>query len=1094
MNKPTGYIIVVILTALLAWGVYDNFIKGPDTQSDTVSKSPDTANQATVQNPDQPSSENGKPEVAPDENNKQDTKPDQPEKTDVEKENRQDRRHGDRRPPQTDSGDKPAPPDTNDKTPSPNSDPAQANQEKDPNAVSGKEQETKQDSEADQADSKTKAESDQQEKNQADTETPPDPDPIIKINLNGVEVKNLIGQLSEWTGKVIIPDQNVMGQKLIIYSKNEMPRSKALDLIYTGLREKGYVIEETEDVLYIKPIKDALLGHIPTIPDNQPLAAIANQNQVVQKFFKMKNYSPTQMQQILLPLIPEYGYVSADESTGNLVIIDTVSNLLRLQRIIEEMDIPEYEPTVTETFILQKSDPAEVVQLLKILLGDQRRSYNGDRNSSGNRGGNTAQTVQISKNQMPVVLIPEPKRKWIIARGSNDDIQQIAKWIEKLDLEQPEHREYSLKKIEYADVNEVARQISNMVRQMPGQEIRANILVQPMIQTNQIMIVGSKENRDMIEKLIEEVDIPTDKVITAHFKLKYADPEQLKEYIDELFSQQGSSSRRNYYDYDYYYYDRYRRGGASDETVKTIAYPTLKQITVIATPETMEKVRKQIEEWDQPIDPNEVQPLIVELKNSDPVKMSTLLSDLFSESSGRDNELFDYIFGYGYGRGSQQSRKKIVGPLYGQLTFKPVPDTKKIIVISKIPEAYEVVETLIRKLDRQEPAELPMIIEVKYADCEDLSEQLNAIFSETGPAEIRRSKRGLSNYEAATVSNSNNNQNNQNANRNNDNNQTSPGMMRFNWGRPQQDQMPTSNLLGKIRFMPVYRSKSIMVLSPLEYQESIQAMIRELDQPARQVMIKAIIVMVNRDNMTSLGTKIATDPAALGATSENALIALSKLVNAEQPGSSLTIDNSLEVNTLLDLLVKEARAQVLNQPTLWTKDNEQAEFFKGRNVAFKALSITSAEGGSTRDSVQYNPVGLTLRVRPNITPEDAVDMEIFLNISQVEPELVSGNIATSDFKTTTYMIVDNGQTLLLSGYLFKDESETVTKIPLLGDIPLLGELFKHRSIKDSNIELLAFITPYVIDNKGGISQTSLDEIENAKNKMKSIKDDLTNNP
>ena len=91
-----------------------------------------------------------------------------------------------------------------------------------------------------------------------------------------------------------------------------------------------------------------------------------------------------------------------------------------------------------------------------------------------------------------------------------------------------------------------------------------------------------------------------------------------------------------------------------------------------------------------------------------------------------------------YGDEAEQ-KKKIVGPLYGQLTFENVPETKKIIVISKIPEAYEIVEQLILDLDRQEMAEIPKVVVLKYADPEDLSERLNAMFNEPGTiAPIRR--------------------------------------------------------------------------------------------------------------------------------------------------------------------------------------------------------------------------------------------------------------------------------------------------------------------------------------------------------------------
>ena len=85
------------------------------------------------------------------------------------------------------------------------------------------------------------------------------------------------------------------------------------------------------------------------------------------------------------------------------------------------------------------------------------------------------------------------------------------------------------------------------------------------------------------------------------------------------------------------------------------------------------------------------------------------------------------------------------------------------------------------------------------------------------------------------------------------------------------------------------------------------------------------------------------------------------------------------------------------------------------------------------------------------------------------------------------MIVNDGQTILISGILFQKESEIETKIPLLGDIPLLGELFKHYDTQLSNEELLAFITPYVITD-GQTKDASLEELEKANNKLLNIKE------
>ncbi|MHC4241158.1 MAG: secretin N-terminal domain-containing protein [Planctomycetota bacterium] len=146
----------------------------------------------------------------------------------------------------------------------------------------------------------------------------------------------------------------------------------------------------------------------------------------IQKFFRLKYYSPSQMAQILIPLITETGYISADENTGNLLVIDTVENLKRIELIITEYDVPQADETVTEIFEIRNGDPVEIVELLKKLI-------NGRHDTTSVIKPDTASVIESSNG--PIVLVPEPKRKWIIAKASPENINQIGQWIKKLDTD-----------------------------------------------------------------------------------------------------------------------------------------------------------------------------------------------------------------------------------------------------------------------------------------------------------------------------------------------------------------------------------------------------------------------------------------------------------------------------------------------------------------------------------------------------------------------------------------------------------------------------------------------------------------------------------
>jgi general secretion pathway protein D len=236
--------------------------------------------------------------------------------------------------------------------------------------------------------------------------------------------------------------------------------------------------------------------------------------------------------------------------------------------------------------------------------------------------------------------------------------------------------------------------------------------------------------------------------------------------------------------------------------------------------------------------------------------------------------------------------------------------------------------------------------------------------------------------------------------------------------------------------------------------------------------------------MTSLGVQLATNASAFGTLEENAFNVLNELINIGTFGS-LTLTSTANINVLVDLLMKNANARILNQPTLWTKDNEEAVFVKGQNVAFIVGDQTDRTNPqAVTQQFDYRDVGVTLRVRPNITPEKAVDVTINLIISQVSDEDINGQLATNKLDTTTHLIVDDGETILLGGILFQKDSQIRRKVPLLGDLPIIGALFSHEEKIQRNSELLAFITPYVID--GQTSEEAAQQAEEPVEKMEAI--------
>jgi len=318
--------------------------------------------------------------------------------------------------------------------------------------------------------------------------------------------------------------------------------------------------------------------------------------------------------------------------------------------------------------------------------------------------------------------------------------------------------------------------------------------------------------------------------------------------------------------------------------------------------------------------------------------------------------------------------------------------------------------------------------------------------------------------------------------------------------RQRTDEEPISNVIGKVRFIPDPRSKSVLVLAAPEFQASLEATIKQLDTPGKQLLVKAIVVEVEHGSMTSLGVQLATNPNAFSSLGENAVTALGQLTNLATRGSAVASDTPLgaegtgtivggtsAVYALIDFLIKTTHAKILNQQTLWTEDNEEAMFFKGQEVAFLAGSTSSANVGVTQN-VEFKNVGMTMQVRPSITPERRVDMEIRVDLSQLTTEVINNQPVRSKVESKTNMVVQDGETIMLGGMLFEKDTSVKRKLPLLGDLPLLGGLFQHNDVVQSNSELIVFVTPFVMDEAvEDISEKARNEIDGSRRRL----DELT---
>lgn len=596
-------------------------------------------------------------------------------------------------------------------------------------------------------------------------------------------------------------------------------------------------------------------------------------------------------------------------------------------------------------------------------------------------------------------------------------------------------------------------------------------------QSNQVAVLGNIALLQRLERLIGSLDQPAPGAVQAEtFRLRYADAETIKSNIEELFSA-GSTSGSNSNNRS-----RNNQGGgmsfrfpgqqAQQETatsstgeLRVSANTQQNAVTVVADPAVLAQIRSQIEEhWDRPLPDAAVVPKVYDLKHSDPVKVRDLLTGLFgSGSTGTTTRTNN-----NQGGNNQAGASQGAGRLAGQFSFQAIPESGRLVVVAKSPDNLTVIDKIIQDLDQPQTVGLPEIVELKHASAEDLAEQLNTLLALDGTlASIRRAESGLSSGTATASPFASDQATDTTANQDTN---ASADAISFWWqrSRPPTDRRNASSMIGQLRIVPVWRQNALLVASPPEYSDAIIKLIERLDQPGRQVLISAIIAEISSEDAESLGLRWSSQSITPN-NADNSISIGTDASGTRNNFATTLFDTSVlnvntDVNLLLQALAQDTNVAILSEPKIFTSDNQEAEFFDGQDIPFITDSQTTDQGNITQ-SFDYRAVGIQLRARPRITVRNDVDLRVNVELSSITPgETLFGGFIVDRRETTTQLIVRNGQTIVISGILRSEDSQTLRKVPLLGDIPLLGYLFQSKDTQTTKTELLIFITPIVVNN------------------------------
>ncbi|WP_252176559.1 type IV pilus secretin PilQ family protein [Endozoicomonas sp. 4G] len=293
----------------------------------------------------------------------------------------------------------------------------------------------------------------------------------------------------------------------------------------------------------------------------------------------------------------------------------------------------------------------------------------------------------------------------------------------------------------------------------------------------------------------------------------------------------------------------------------------------------------------------------------------------------------------------------------------------------------------------------------------------------------------------------------------------------------------TSLLTERGSVQVVARTNSLLVKDTQEKLDELRALIQRLDIPVRQVMIEARIVNMNSDFTRDLGVKWsgATDLASNdsnrsigigggGTTAGNeggtpsAGVGNNPFIDFGVTGTNAATlaigfaTNSTILNLELSAILSDGGGETVSQPKVITADKTKAVIKSGKEIPYEEKTSSGATSVAFKDAV------LSLEVTPQITPEGSIIMDVTVTNDSQGADAPNGVPTINKNEVNTQVLVRDGETVVLGGVFTQEKQKGTVKVPVLGDIPYVGRLFRKDTKSDSKTELMIFITPRVIND------------------------------
>ena len=904
------------------------------------------------------------------------------------------------------------------------------------------------------------------------------------FNFTGQELRGLFEWLSRETDLTIIAsEEDIRDKRFSIINLRNVTIEEVIEKIKTVLTQYDLTLIQTDNTLLVTTFARAIVtkGTVNNITPDPDLVDMTDEIQTY--IIQLNTVVASEQVERLKPLLNKQANIFADTATNTLVITDVASNIRRIVAILQIADEGERFPLKILIIPLAYAEAGPLAQTLTSIFQEGERD--DARQQRGSGPGMSAEEAKTAAAEMKaegvgyevldgaIKIVAETSSNSLVLKASEANLVFLQEIVKELDVAPSLQTQIRTFRLNYAAAEDVAETLQEVLTGESNQNrgrmdawdraklrefqrergvdqsqgIVGNVNVSHNDRLNIIVISSDPRNFSIIEKVIAELDQEqTQEEIRLYF-LQFADAETLVQSLQDLFEGGSAGSDRNlpWWERE----RRARRGELSEGStgfgvqgeVHIVADLRLNAILISTSAQNFETIDGLIKKLDVNMPDQEWGTRMYKLKYADAENVAAIINNVYQGSSGNTGNFFFL---------AERQRNQTQGSLAGNVTAEAYPTLNAVIVSTATQRNFDLITEFINSMDVQTPEgqkEITEAIRLEYGNAEQLQQVLQQVW------EGEEGGDGFS-------------------------------FSRFFASGGRQEQQDINSLRGKVTVFADPDTNSLIVTTRQRYLAAVRALINKLDFVRGQVWIDIQILEVTLDETTKLGIELtAQENRIFGITPNpgNPLIGEfeSQLgLTQEISGFNLGLATK-EYMSLLHTLIRENKVQTLSTPSLLTRDSWNATWSSGRRIPYLQSVDTTSILGETVSQPLFNydfidpPVGINISLTPYIAKSQATEggkRTIGLDIENISAsnfiEFTEFNAPiTDDNAISVYIDVKDGQQLVVGGIIRKKQKEVENKLPILGDIPLIGRLFKNTETAIEDTEIVIIITPHIVDIK-----------------------------